>query len=61
MIVFPNDAFFKQKHLRAISEDTFRQKMKSKLAGLCSALIAIYFSFINRYIRVDVSLTAALG
>ena len=27
MIVFPNDAFFKQKHLRVISENTFREEL----------------------------------
>ena len=27
MTVFPNDAFFKQKHLRVMSENTFRGEL----------------------------------
>ena len=49
--------------LRVISENTFRAELIlfSQNCGLCSTLIIIYLIFINKYIRVDVSLTAALG
>ena len=63
MTVFSNDAFFKQKHLRVISENTFRGELilNCNRNWQDSALITIYVIFINRYIGVDVSLTAALG
>ena len=62
MTVFPNDIFFKQKHFRVISEDTFRGEL-ILFSQNCSPNwqgFAIYSIFITRYIKVDVSLTAAL-
>ena len=67
MIGFPNGAFFKQMHLRLISENPFRGELilYSKNCNQNWQGLAVHYcqysSFIKRYISVDVLLIATLG